>query len=266
MQITHINLEDGDCLIRSCGQGTAVLLLHAGVADSRMWQPQFEGLCSHYKLIAPDLRGFGQSPLPKGAFSYQDDLINILAHFDISQWWIIGNSFGSYLAANFALKYPEKVKGLILLAPTVGGFETDEAIDDFQQGERQLLAAGDIEGATELNLKTWFDGPKRDASQLDPVLRQQLGEMQLDAFKQAEPEGVRILDDEIDEIDAYARIDCPVILIAGDQDQPAVLRHAADLNQILPKSQLEVLEGAGHLPSIEKPLIVNRMIRLALRK
>jgi 3-oxoadipate enol-lactonase len=83
---------------RVYGQGRPLLLLHAGIADGRMWQPQIEGWGQIFRLIIPDLRGFGRSPIPNGPFSYQADLVALLDHLEVGPVWLVGTSFGSRVA------------------------------------------------------------------------------------------------------------------------------------------------------------------------
>ena len=101
---------------RDAGQGTPILLLHAGIADSRMWQNQMDALGRRFFLIAPDQRGYGQSPIPNGPFSYHEDVAALIEGLDHDAVWLVGASFGGRVAIKFAVKYPEKLKGLILVS------------------------------------------------------------------------------------------------------------------------------------------------------
>ncbi|MEJ2267093.1 MAG: alpha/beta fold hydrolase, partial [Anaerolineales bacterium] len=93
----HVQINKAPLHMRICGSGDPILLLHAGIADSRMWRPQMTALCTQHRVIAPDLRGYGRSPIPNGPFSYQSDIGAILDYFQIEKTVIVGASFGSLL-------------------------------------------------------------------------------------------------------------------------------------------------------------------------
>lgn len=255
-----VSVEGGYCSVARVGAGQAVLMLHAGIADSRMWQPQFEGLGQQHFCLAPDLRGYGQSPLPDIPFSYLADIERVLEHFEINRCWLVGASFGSSLAVKFCLKHPERVAGMVLIAPTLDGFKPSPLIENFWQQESELLARGDLAAATELNLKLWFDGPARSTDQVDAGLRQQVGVMQLAALEQPEPARVELLDESVADLHEYAAIEQKTVLIVGAEDVPAVLDHAQALLGILPHARLERLSRAGHMVSMERAERVNQIL------
>ncbi len=67
------------------GEGYAVVLLHSGVCDRRMWDPQWPALTERFRVVRPDLRGFGESPLGPGRFSHTDDVDALLDHLDVDR-------------------------------------------------------------------------------------------------------------------------------------------------------------------------------------
>ena len=100
-----IELDGSPLHVRSCGEGLPILLLHAGITDSRMWQPLMEDLCCSFQLIAPDLRGYGGSPVPDHPFVYHEDLAHLLVHLESDLTWMVGASFGARIAVNFCLVF-----------------------------------------------------------------------------------------------------------------------------------------------------------------
>src|SRR5437016_5938941 len=99
------------------GRGTAVVLLHGFPLSSRIWSHQLESLSKDFRVIAPDFRGFGQSP-PGGAFtvaSLADDMHELLASIDALPCALGGLSMGGYVALAFARKYPERLRALMLV-------------------------------------------------------------------------------------------------------------------------------------------------------
>ena len=109
------------------GDGTPLVLLHAGVADRRSWYDVAERLSA--PAIAYDRRGFGWSPPSPGPFTHLDDLLAVLDAAVDGPAWLVGNSMGGALALDAAVAAPERVAGLVLIAPAVTGQPEPEELD-----------------------------------------------------------------------------------------------------------------------------------------
>lgn len=256
----EIVLQGERLAYRESGAGRPLVLLHAGIADSRMWRPQVETLAGSFRLIAPDLRGFGNSPYPDGLFAYHEDVAGLIAALDLDPVWLVGVSFGSRVALDFYLEHPALVRGLVLVSPTVAGFDLGPEVAAFGREEDRLLEAGDLQGATELNLRTWVDGPRRSAGQVDPALRAAIGEMQLLAFQATEPENAEVI---VLEPAAATRLDevhVPTLIVAGELDVPAVVEQASTLAGAIDGARLEIVPGTAHLPTMEAPETFNTLL------
>ena len=141
------------------GEGHALVLLHAGIADRRMWDGQFEEFARDYRVVRYDRRGFGLSEMVEGPFSHADDLRGLLDHLGIQSASFIGCSMGGAVAIDFVLNHPDRARALILVASAVGGFESD---DPQPREWDELVAAdeaGDLERVSELEVRIWVDGP-----------------------------------------------------------------------------------------------------------
>jgi 3-oxoadipate enol-lactonase len=248
-------------LVRSCGDGGPIMLLHAGVADSRMWGPLMADLCDHYQLIAPDLRGFGGSIIPARPFAYHEELGLVMDRLEIDQAWIVAASFGTRVAVDYCLVYPKRVAGLVLAPPVVGGFKPGQAIEDFNEEEELRLEAGDLEGATSLNVRTWLAGPHRQLSDIDANLRLQVAQMQREAFQVLIPEEAELLGTGFVALERLDEIACPTLVLSGDKDFQAVYEHAEDVAGRIPNARFELLRGVGHLLSLENPAHFNKLVR-----
>ena len=194
------------------------------------------------------------------------DIGTILDHFNVESCWLIGASFGSSLAAKYCLAQPARVDGLILIAPTLDGFEPSPSIKEFWRREEELLQADDLAAAVELNLRFWFDGPNRPRQQVDQAKRALVGQMQLKAFQQPEPAGVELTDRKVKDLKEYESLTCPVLMVTGAEDDPAVLAHAHQLLEVLPNAELFELEKGGHMVSMERPGRVNQLILDAIHQ
>ena len=153
-----------------------------------------DALGRRFFLIAPDQRGYGQSPIPNGPFSYHEDVAALIEGLDHDAVWLVGASFGGRVAIDFCLAYPEKVRGLVLVAPVVSGFVGSEAMAAFGEEEDRLLEAGDIDGATELNMRMWVDGPFRSEEQVSQEVRARIAEMQFQAFQAPIPDKAEVIE------------------------------------------------------------------------
>ncbi len=83
------------------GEGPALVFIHAGVSDHRMWDPQVEVFASRFKVIRYDLRGFGKSTMPEESFALRDDLFAVLRHLGIGKAALIGCSMGGAIGDRF---------------------------------------------------------------------------------------------------------------------------------------------------------------------
>jgi pimeloyl-ACP methyl ester carboxylesterase len=103
------------------GTGFPVLFIHAGIADSRMWEPQAAAFAKKFDMVRPDLRGFGDTALPPAPYSGIADLVALLDHLQIARTHVIGCSMGGTLALDLALEHPQRVERLVLVAAGVIG-------------------------------------------------------------------------------------------------------------------------------------------------
>lgn len=254
IRLKRIDLGGSPVQVRSCGEGQPILLLHAGVADSRMWLPMMEHFHSSFRLIAPDLRGYGGSPLATLPFAYHLDAGLLLDQLGIERAWIIGASFGARVALDFCLVFPKRVYGLILVSPMIGGFKPSQEIESFNEEEDALLEAGDIEGATELNMRMWMDGPQREPAEVDPVLRANVASMQQQAFEIPIPEEIQFLGVDFSAIERLGEVVCPTMVVVGRLDYPAIIEHAEFLAERIPFARLQHFPHTGHLLCLEDPI------------
>jgi 3-oxoadipate enol-lactonase len=166
------------------GSGPAVVLLHAGVGDRRLWDAQAPALAGRYTVVRPDLRGFGDSPLPGGPFSHVEDVRALLDELGIERAALVGNSFGGRVAFDLALTQPERTGALVLVAAAVDvGGEESPGLARYGAEEDALLDAGRIDEAVELNVRTWLDGPARESAPVAAEARERLAAMQRRAFE-----------------------------------------------------------------------------------
>src|SRR5215212_377472 len=101
------------------GKGKSLVLVHAGIADGRMWDPQVGPFAERYRVVRYDMRGFGGSPAVAGAYSHHEDLRVLLDALCVEEAVLVGCSMGAKTVLDFALAYPERARALVLVGPAV---------------------------------------------------------------------------------------------------------------------------------------------------
>jgi pimeloyl-ACP methyl ester carboxylesterase len=233
------------------GDGPAILLVHEGVADRRMWRGQVPVLARAHRVVAVDLRGFGETPNASGAFSNVDDLREVLDELGIERATVVGGSFGAKVALGFAVTHPERVERLVLCPPVLPGREWSERVRRGWQEEEEAFEAGDLDRATEVNLELWVDGPNRGPDAVDPEARELVRTMQRHAFELPEPDPAPEPTPDPDVRLADVRM--PTLVVVGDQDVEDFLAMADAAAAGIPGARKVVIEDAAHVVALEKP-------------
>ncbi|MBG0831781.1 alpha/beta hydrolase [Planomonospora sp. ID67723] len=234
------------------GSGSPVVLLHSSTADSRMWDPQWEVLTGRFRVVRPDLRGYGRTPYAADRpYSDSGDVAELLAAIEVERAVLVGSSHGAGVALELAAAHPGLVSRLVLLNPG-SGLKATPDLKAFGAEENRLLEAGEIEAAVELNVRTWL-GPEAGEE-----VRARLAEMQRHAFQvqlAADPEPSQ-LEGEVD----LAKVEAPALVVSGAHDLPYFQLSARRVAAELPSARLVELPWAGHLPSMERPEEITALI------
>jgi len=235
------------------GDGTPLVLLHAGVADRRSWYDVAERLSA--PAIAYDRRGFGWSPPSPEPFTHLDDLLAVLDAAVDGPAWLVGNSMGGALALDAALAAPERIAGLVLIAPAVNGQpEPDELDPDTMRIVRGLEAAeqtGDVEELARLHAWLWLDGPASPEGRVSGPARELALAMNRRILRNDVPE-----DAGEGDVDAWSRLEeiaVPTTVIWGDRDVPFGIETCRTIGARVPGARTHALPDAAHLPSLEQP-------------
>jgi 3-oxoadipate enol-lactonase len=227
------------------GDGEPLVLIHAGVCDRRMWEPQWKSVTERFRTVRCDLRGFGETPLPPEPFNPADDVIGMLGALGLDRVSVVGASFGGRVALELAATWPSRVQKLVLLCGEWEEVESDPELESFAEEEDRLLSDGDVDAAVELNVRTWI-GPNASAANrsLVSAMQRRAFEIQLAAGEDAELEPR--------EVDPGA-IEAPTLVISGAQDLAHFRQVAAELSDRIPEAEHLELDWAKHLPSLERP-------------
>ena len=246
---------------RSAGSGPPLLLLHAGICDGRMWEEQIVEFARTHRVIAPDLRGYGQSKMVAGGFSHRQDIRGLMDHLGVARAVLVGVSMAGRNALDLTLEHPERVEALVLVAAGLSGYSWDDpAMQAADAAVDAALAAGRRDEAAEIELKTWVAGPRRSLDRIDAGLRRRVREMILQNYAN-QPEIGQPLSFEPPAIGRLSEVRAPTLIIVGDEDVPDVLAIADRLAAGIAGARKVVMRGTAHLPSMEQPAAFNDIVR-----
>jgi len=246
----------------SAGHGPAIVFLHAGIADRRMWQGEMDRLAADHCVIAYDRRGFGQSQAREQPFSHVEDLGAVLDHHGLDAATLVGCSQGGRIAIDFALVHPERVKALVLVAPAVTGAPSPATyppsiaahIEELEHAEEDH----DIDRMNELEAWFWLDGPASPEGRVRGPLRDLFLDMN----------GIALHHPEIGEERArpaamprLGQLKMPTLVAWGDLDFEHIQRRSAEIAATVEKGEAFLVEGTAHLPNLEKPDLFNERLR-----
>jgi 3-oxoadipate enol-lactonase len=247
------------------GPGRAVVLLHGFPLSRAMWVEQIPDLGAMYRVIAPDLRGHGGSPAPEGVYTMDemaDDVIQTLDSLHISEPVVLGGlSMGGYVALSLILRYPQRVRALMLM-DTQAGADSVEAAATREGTAKAVLEAGGAAPIVDPMMGRLFSPLTRERrperlTPLREVMEQTTARGIAGALR-----GMAIRPDRRADL---ARISVPTLVLVGEDDvitPPAVARSLAEA---IPGAHLEVIPEAGHMAPYENPSVVNAAILIFLR-
>ena len=243
------------------GEGPPVVLLHAGVSDSRLWEPQLDSFAQLHTVLRVDLPGFGNSPLETNPVSFRGAVRDAMDAEGIDRAALVGVSLGGNTALELALESPGRVTALVLVGAGLPDHDWSEEVTSFFAAEEDALERGDLDAAVDANLRTWLAGPRRGLDDIDPAQRELVGEMQKQAFRQQKGhEDVRMLRLDPPESERLAEVKVPTLIVTGDEDVADIHRIADRLAAGIPGAERATIASAAHLPSLERPEEFDRIV------
>jgi 3-oxoadipate enol-lactonase len=251
-----------DLYVERAGEGSPVVLLHEGIGDSRMWEPQWDAYAERFHVVRFDMRGFGQSPPAVGSFSLSGDLVELLDSLALGPAALIGMSLGGSVAMETTIARPDLVSRLVLVGSGLRGFEMNDETKAGWDEEEAALERGDDDEAVEVNLRMWVDGPSRSPDQVDPELRRKIGEMQrraIDIWREAGEEGNHeaLVEDWGERL---GEISVPTLILVGELDRPEMREIAERLDAEIPNSRRHTIAGTAHVPNMERTEEFDRLV------
>jgi len=258
--VARIKVSDVELNVVERGSGTPLLLVHGFPLDHSMWRGQLEGLSDICRVIAPDLRGFGQSSVTPGTVTMQqmaDDLAALLDALKITEPVVFcGLSMGGYVAWQFAIRHRARLAKLILCDSRAVADSAEAAAGRHKMADRVLA-----------------EGPQVVADAMLPKLFAPAGNIRERAWVtetrevilRTQPAGIAAallgMAERADVTPQLSQIDVPALVICGQHDgisPPAEMREIAGK---LPDALYVEIAKAGHMAPLEEPAAVNAAIR-----
>lgn len=244
------------------GSGPPVVLIHAGVCDSRMWDPQWDVLTREHRVMRLDLRGFGRSALEPGDLCNAEDVLAAMDRFDIERAAVVGASMGGAVATQIALASPERVGALVLIDPAIDDHAWSAEMRSAWAREEELLDDGQLDAAADWNVRFWVDGPGRPEGAAPADVRALVAQMQRRAFELQAPVADDVEDRELAQrLGARAaEIAVPALVIDGEHDVGDFREIASRMAGSISGARQVTIAGAAHLPSVEQPEAVEDVL------
>lgn len=245
----------------AAGEGHPLVLIHAGVADHRMWDEQVTAFAQHYRVIRYDTRCFGQSKTEDVEYSNHQDLLAVLDHFNVPKAFLVGASRAGSIAINFTLEHPERVAGLVVVGSGVGGVEHEPPEDEKRVFDimEEAWKQKEFVRLADLEVKMWVDGPGQPETRVPSSLRERVRSMILNTYTTHVTEGKPIsLNPPAGK--RLADIKVPMLIMTGDLDESGVQVAAKFLERGVANARRVVMAGTAHLPSMERPAEFNRIV------
>ncbi|HEX8559990.1 MAG TPA: alpha/beta fold hydrolase [Pyrinomonadaceae bacterium] len=239
----------------AAGRGPAVVLLHGGLNDSRLWDAQMGPLSKRFRVVRYDLRGFGRSNAERVEFWPTEDLRALLDFLKIKRATLVGLSLGGIVAADFALEHPERVERLVLVGSGLrgGGFRPDE-----KASAARLV--GEREGA-ERYFEAFLQSDLLAGLRTRPKAREAMRRMMVENYKaNAYVSAGFSQSPEPPTAERLGLIKAPALVLVGALDAPALLDIADTLAAKIPGARKVTIPGASHHPPVETPREFNRAL------
>lgn len=201
-----------------------------------------EALSPHFEVVAPDLPGWGTSPLPTEPFSFVDAVATYLPAA------LVGNSFGGMVALRAALAHQDEVSRLVLVGAGFPTWDWSQELKDYWAAEGEAVDAGDLDRATQVNLDFWVEPEHQEEVRVQQRLALEL------QTAHEEPEVLW------PEMPPLSTLDIPTLVVVGDDDKVDFKAIAQHLAEEIPNADLAVVAGAGHLVGLDQPEELNALL------
>ena len=242
--------------VAEAGSGSPLVLVHGFPLDHSMWQGQIDGLASQFRVIAPDLRGFGQSKSKDDVVTmaqFADDIAALLDAMEVSEpITYCGLSMGGYIGWQFIERHRDRVAKLIQ-CDTKAKADTDEARATRLKAADHVLEHGPETLITTMMPKLFADANRSSQPDIVEATRQVMMNTAPSAIAAAQ----RGMAQRPDVTNELSKIDVPTLILVGEHDAISPPDEMRDIAAAIPGAQFVQIDGAGHMAPLEDPQAVN---------
>jgi len=240
------------------GAGPAVVFLHGFPFNRSMWREQVELLAPYFRVIAPDLRGHGQTSVTAGAITMEvmaQDVIALMDALEISAAAFCGLSMGGYVTLALCRQYPARARALVL-ADTRAVADTEEGKQIREQQAQKVLHEGMASSVDSMLAKLLMPQTIEDRPEVVARVR----EMILNTDPAGAAAAQHGMAQRRDQTDLLPQISVPTLIICGESDQLTPVAESQTMHRLIPGSHLEIIAGAAHMSNFEQPVRFNDLL------
>lgn len=264
MKNFNLQLRGFSMAYSEAGQGLPLLFVHGYPLNRHMWEPQLQGLADVARVLAPDLRGHGESQAVPGPYCmdmFADDLAAFLDALGVRQKIVLcGLSMGGYIVFAFYRKYADRLAGLILTA-TRAAADNPQARLARDQAAELARQQGVVAIVDSMLPKLLSPATYQNRPELVAQARQIMAATSLEGILG----DLVALKQRPDSTPTLAMISVPTLILPGAEDQIIPLSDAQAMHSTIPGAQLHVITNAGHLANLENPVAFNAAVRAFLK-
>jgi 3-oxoadipate enol-lactonase len=259
--LQRIQLPNGiDLAYQDVGAGPAIVLVHGHPIDHTMWQPQVELLSPKYRVIVPELRGYGKTPLPAGKRitlldDFAEDILALTQLLGVERFILAGLSLGGQIALETYRQAPERIRALVL-ADTFASLDTPE----MKQTRLDTADRFDREGFANFASESLHKMMTPANAEALPAVAEHIMRMCNESNPHGAAAALRGRTQRRDYIPLLAEIAVPALIIVGRYDAFTPVRLSEEMHRGIPGSRLEIIEDSGHMSNLERPEEFNAIL------
>lgn len=252
----YVIVDGGKLYFEIAGKGPAIVLLHDGMVPCTIWDEQFQWLAKNYRVVRYDRRAYGKSTDPAAPYSHIEDLNQVFTQLKIDNAIVFGMSSGGGLAIDYTLKYPEKVRGLVLVGAVVSGYGYSS-----HMGTRggHLIPLSERSDIQKIHKYYIMDDPYEIYKE-NIKAKERVMEMMKPYMQKARGEGIPLKKPDRMALNYLPEIKVSTLILVGEFDIPDVHAHSGAINAGINGSSRLIIPGAGHLIPIEQPELFNAAV------
>ncbi len=254
----YIEINDSKIYYEVYGKGEPILLIHAGLTDSRMWDYQIDDLSQRFKVIRFDQRGFGKSSVPEKKYNPIKDIITLMDSCQIYKANIVGISLGALQAIDLAIEFPERVKTLIISGASFPDWQLPQDVLEKHIEFTQHVMENGPDSAIKRMLtdsfwsKTLPDKKYKEGRQLfEQILQENKESFNVDWQLRELPIGL---------VNRLEQISCPTLMFRPENDMPSIIPIADTIAKKISNIKIVEIKDVSHLLNMEKPEEFNKTI------